>query len=103
VQIYLAVCVGILTLTHVVGLVFWIATLVQLRRASESIEVLAYRAQDQVSKVGDATDKLRVFAGSLRSGWVQALAAAFGVATTVWVKRKDARGREHVERESHDR
>ena len=98
-ETYYAVCAGILTLTHLIGVVILIVTLIQVRRAAESVEVLAYRAQDQVSKVEDATDKLRTFAGTLRVGWVQTLAAALGVAGSVWSRRKPAPVFEHDDRE----
>ena len=76
--IYLAICVGILTLTHLLGLIFIIYTLSQMRRSSEAIEVLAYQAQEQVEKLSEATNRVNEFAGSVRSGWIKVMTVGIG-------------------------
>ncbi|MFH2202350.1 MAG: hypothetical protein ABIJ96_04505 [Elusimicrobiota bacterium] len=76
--IYFAVCLGILTLTHVLGLVFIIYTLSQMRRSSEAIEVLAYQAQEQVERLSEATSRINDFAGNVRSGWIKVMTVGIG-------------------------
>lgn len=90
--LYFAVCVGILTLTHLIALVVLLMTLAQVRRSAEAVEVLAYQAQDQVEKISDAAARICDFAGSVRSGWIKLMTIAIGASAdflTRMGKRKE--------------
>jgi len=88
-EIYFAVCIGILTLTHLIGLVIVIYTFAQMRRSAEAVEVLAYQAQDQVEKINEATGAISDFAGSVRSGWMKILTVAVGASADFISRIKD--------------
>src|SRR5687767_6072692 len=85
---FIATCLGILTAVHLAALIFWIVVAVQMRRAAQAVEVLAYRTNDQVERLGEATHRVGDFAGVFRAGWLRALTVAFGVAATVWGRRR---------------
>ncbi len=78
IQTYFAICISILTLTHLAGLIFIIYTLLQMRRSAEAVEVLAYQAQDQVEKINEATSGINNFVGSVQSGWIKIMTVLLG-------------------------
>ena len=87
-QTFIAVCLGVLTLAHVTGAVVLVAALLQVRRAAQAVEVAAYKAQDQVERIGEATSRVSSLAGTLGSGWVKAGTAALGMVLAVWSARR---------------
>ena len=87
---FIAICVGVLTVVHLIALIIWAVTAVQMRRAAQAVEVLAYRAQDQLVRLGTTTESVRDFAASLRSVWLRAFTAALEAITAIWSRRKDA-------------
>jgi len=89
IQTYYAVCLGILTLTHLAGLVFIIFTLAQMRRSAEAVEVLAYQAQDQVEKINEATSGINNFVGSVQSGWIKIMTVLLGAGVDFVSKIKE--------------
>ena len=80
------VCLVILAATHLTALIFFAALLLQLRRSAQAVEVLAYRAQEQVERVGEATSKVKDLAGSLGSGWIRAAMIALSAAMAYWAR-----------------
>ena len=86
----IAVCVVLLTLIHLAGLVLLIYTLVQLQRSAQAVEVLAYSAQEQVTRLHDTAKRVHDFAGTVRSGWARLLTVALSAAVTMWHRDKDA-------------
>lgn len=89
---FIAVCLAILTVTHVAALVFLAVALHQVKRGAEAVEVLAYKAREQVETVGSATQRLHDFAGSLRSPWVRTLMLGLSAAFGVWSWRRARQG-----------
>lgn len=85
---FIAVCLALLTVAHVAAAVIAVMTLLQVRRAAEAVEVVAYQAQDQVARIGEATRKVEGLAGTLGSGWVKAGTAILGMALAVWTARR---------------
>jgi hypothetical protein len=85
---FMAVCIGILTLTHLCGLVLLVATLIQLRRSAQAFEVLAYQAQDEMEKMSTATKRAADFAGLLSSGWLRAGMLGLGTLFALWPRGK---------------
>jgi hypothetical protein len=77
-ETFIAACLGLLTLIHLIALVMLIAVLLQLRRSALAVETLALDAQTQVAKLGTAADRVREFASGLRSGWLGAFLAGLG-------------------------
>lgn len=94
---YFAICIGILTVTHVIGLVFVIYTLAQMRRSAEAVEVLAYQAQDQVEKINEATTQINSFAGSVRSGWMKIATIGLGAAVEFMSRIKQTKQKKSEE------
>lgn len=88
---FIAVCVGILTLTHLVGLCLIIYTLVQVHRSAEAVEVLAYQTQDQVEKFGSAAERMRDLAITLNSGWVRGVALGLSALFAFWSRQRRAK------------
>jgi len=84
---FIAVCIGILTLVHVAAFCLLIVALSNLNRASQAVESLAYRAQDQLSNVEGAVQKVRDFA-QWTSGWPKILSVLFGAGAAAWSRRK---------------
>jgi hypothetical protein len=84
----IAVCLVLLTIAHVSAAVVAVVVLLQVRRAAEAVEVVAYQAQDQVSRIGEATRKVEGIAGALGSGWVKAGTAILGMALALWTARR---------------
>lgn len=84
----IAICLVVLTLTHLAGLVLVIVALVQMKRSAEAVEVLAYQAQDQISKFGDTADRVRDFAGAMSSVWLKVLGAALTALGYAWTQRR---------------
>jgi len=85
---FTAVCIGILTLTHLCGLVLLVATLIQLRRSAQAFEVLAYQAQDEMEKMGTATRRVADFASILNSHWIKAGVLGLGTLFAIWPGRE---------------
>lgn len=85
---FIAVCLALLTVAHVAAAVIAVMTLLQVRRAAEAVEVVAYQAQDQVARIGEATRKVEGLAGTLGSGWMKAGTAILGMALAVWTARR---------------
>ncbi|MBI2362555.1 MAG: hypothetical protein HYV15_04150 [Elusimicrobia bacterium] len=85
---FIAVCLGLLTVAHIAAAVVLIVTLLQVRRAAEAAEVVAYQAQDQVGRFAEAARKVEGLAGTLGSGWVKAGTAALGVLIAFWTARR---------------
>ncbi len=83
---FMSVCIGILTLTHLCGLILLIATLIQLRRSAQAFEVLAYQAQDEMEKMSAATKRAADFAGLLSSNWLRAGVVGLGALFALWPK-----------------
>lgn len=84
----IAVCLVLLTIAHVAAAVVAVVVLLQVRRAADAVEVVAYQAQDQVSRIGEATRKVEGLAGTLGSGWVKAGTAILGMALAIWTARR---------------
>ena len=84
IAVCIAVCLGILTLTHLVALILLLYTMVQVHRSARAVEVLAYEAHDQVERFNAASRKLRDFAGTVRSGWMRVLTLGLGAIVTLW-------------------
>ncbi|MFA5139421.1 MAG: hypothetical protein WC728_09330 [Elusimicrobiota bacterium] len=87
----IAVCLVTLTLTHLAAFVFLAVALLQVKRSAEAVEILAYRAREQVETVGSATRRLHDFAGSLSSNWVRTLALGLSAAFGIWSWRRARR------------
>lgn len=85
---FIAVCLGLLTVAHVTAAVVLIVALLQVRRAAEAAEVVAYQAQDQVARIGEATRKVEGLAGALGSGWVKVGTGVLGVLFALWSARR---------------
>lgn len=85
---FIAVCLGLLTAAHIAAAVVLINTLMQVRRAAEAAEVVAYQAQDQVGRFADAARKAENLAGVLGSGWAKIGTAALGVILALWGARR---------------
>lgn len=77
--IFIAVCLGIITLELAVVLAFLIATLISVREAARAFETLAYRVDEEVDQVSNA----------MKTGWMRALQAAAGIAASFWTGRRD--------------
>lgn len=84
----IAVCLALLTVAHVAAAIVAVVVLLQVRRAAEAVEVVAYQAQDQVSRIGEATRKVEGIAGTLGSGWVKAGTAILGMVLAIWTARR---------------
>lgn len=84
----ITVCLVLLTIAHVAAAVVAITVLLQVRRAAEAVEVVAYQAQDQVSRIGEATRRVEGLAGTLGSGWFKAGTAILGMALALWTARR---------------
>ncbi len=81
------ICLGVLTLTHLCGLVLLVATLIQLRRSAQAFEVLAYQAQDEMEKMGSATKNVADFVSILNSTWIKAGVLGIGALFALWPGR----------------
>lgn len=77
---FAAVCIGILTVTHLVGLVLLVFILLHIRRASMVVGLAGIEAYEQFKRIGGATQKMSEFAHTVRSGWMRALTLALGAA-----------------------
>ncbi|MFH1726769.1 MAG: hypothetical protein ABII00_19340 [Elusimicrobiota bacterium] len=88
IAVCIAVCLGILTLTHLVALVLLLYTMIQVHRSARAVEVLAYEAHDQVERFNTATKKLSDFAGTVRSGWMRVLTLGLGAVVALWPRAK---------------
>ena len=86
---FVVVCIGILTLTHLVALLLLVLILLHVRHASRAVELAGYEAYNQFARIGDATLKMSEFAATVRSGWMRALTLALGAVTTMWPMPKD--------------
>lgn len=86
--IFIAACLGIITLILMIGLAALIYTLFQIKRAAMAVEALAYEAGDQMRSWREMSERVREFAGAARSGWVRALALGVGVAAALWARRR---------------
>lgn len=84
----IAVFLGLLTAAHLAAAVFLILAALQLRRTAEAVEVVAYQAQDQVARFGEAARKVEGLTGLLGSGWMKAATAALGVAAALWSAKR---------------
>jgi hypothetical protein len=82
------ICLILITLIHGTGLIFFMVVLRQMRRSAEAVEVLAYRTQEQVERVSEATDKVRDVAGTFSSAWMQAAAVAISTILAAWPQFK---------------
>lgn len=87
---FIAVCLGILTVVHLAVLCLLFVVLLNVRRASQAVETLAYRLHEKLSRVEGAAQKLGDFASWTRSGWSKFLAVALGTAAGAWVRRRGA-------------
>lgn len=85
---FIAVCLGLLTAAHIAAAVVLIMTLMQVRRAAEAAEVVAYQAQDQVGRFAEAARKAESLAGALGSGWTKLGTAALGIIFALWSARR---------------
>lgn len=84
----ITICLVLLTLAHVTAAVILVQALLQVRRAAQAVEVTAYQAQDQVSRIGEAARRVEGLAGVLGSGWVKAGTALLGMALALWTARR---------------
>ena len=78
-MLFIAICLGLLTLEFGIAIAFLIATLFSVRQAARAFETLAYRVDEEVDQVSNA----------MKSGWMKALQAAVGVAAGFWTGRRD--------------
>ena len=81
---FMMFCIGMIALGIWIGIGFLAAVLVQVWRAARAVEVLAYKMDDGMNKVYNATQKFSSFADTVRSGWMRAIELAVAaVATTL--------------------
>ena len=86
--LFIAVCLGIITLILLIGSVGLIYTLFQIKRTAMAVEALAYEAGDHMRRWREVSERVREFAGAARSGWVRALALGIGLAGALWARRR---------------
>lgn len=78
-QIFIAVCLAIITLELGALICVGIYTFLKVHQAAAAVEVVAYRVDHQVMSVGE----------TLRNGWVSAgLKAAMSAASHFWGQRR---------------
>ncbi len=100
---FVATCIGVLTLTHLVGLVLLVATLIQVQRSAAAMESLAKRAQKNVERLEESAQRMRNFAETVGSGWMKAVMLGLGAIVEFWphgkskgqLKDKDSGGRDN--------
>ncbi|MEK9144059.1 MAG: hypothetical protein AAB339_00445 [Elusimicrobiota bacterium] len=86
--LFIAVCLGIITLILLIGSVGLLYTLFQIKRTAMAVEALAYEAGDQIRNWRSVSERVSEFAAATRSGWVRALAVGVGVAAALWAKSR---------------
>jgi hypothetical protein len=75
---FMAVCLGLIALEIGIIMAALVILALRVRRAAESVEVLAYRVEESVSNVS----------ASLTSGWMKGIQAAAALATGMWKSRR---------------
>lgn len=75
-NIFIAVCLAILVVEMSVLVVVLTVVLLQIRKTSQAVEVLAYRVDQQVAGFGEL----------IRSGWMQALQTTLRIIDRVFCK-----------------
>jgi hypothetical protein len=86
---FIAVCLAVLTLTHLTAFIILVVVLLQVRRSALAVEAAAGEAHDQLIRIGGATQKLCDFAGTVRSGWLRALTLGLGALSSFWPRGGD--------------
>ena len=86
---WIGICLGVLAVVHTVALVFWIVTLIQMRRAAQAVEALSYRVSNQVQQVGLATEKALNFADAFPSKWLKTLTTGLSFAASLFPAQPD--------------
>lgn len=74
----IAVSLVIIAMEILVAIIFFIVTLLQIRQAARAIEVLTYRADEEVEN----------FSTTMRSGWIHVLQAAASIAAGFYTSRR---------------
>lgn len=87
----IAIFAGILATVHVLGLVFVIFALLQIRRSAQAVEVLAYQAQEELARIKDTSESVRDFAGALGSGWMKLLTMGAGALAAYFAGSRNGR------------
>ncbi|MCX5794688.1 MAG: hypothetical protein NTY77_04240 [Elusimicrobia bacterium] len=67
----IAVCLAVITLELSILIVVLIATLLQVKKAAQAVEVLTYRVDQQVESFGEA----------VRSGWMHLFGTVLNLAS----------------------
>jgi|GEM_PF-1138222 len=71
-DIFYAICVGIITAAIATVAVFAVKTLVQVRQTAKAVEYLAINANDRIEATRGIFDAVDHVTGFLRSGWFKA-------------------------------
>lgn len=85
---FIAVCVGILTVLHIVLTAVVVVVLLQVRKAAVAVENLAVAAKGPVATLGSVADKIHDVV-SLMTGWYRAVWMGIMKAVELWARPKD--------------
>jgi hypothetical protein len=83
-QTFIATCLGILTLTHLIVLAALVAALLQVRRTALAVETLARETEGHIAKLGAAADTITGVVCKFRSGWLHAFATGLRAVFESW-------------------
>jgi hypothetical protein len=75
-QIFIAACLAVLVAETSILVAVLIVALLQIRKTAQAVEVLTYRADQQVASFGDA----------VRSGWMHLFGTALNLASRCFGK-----------------
>lgn len=92
---FIAVCLAILTLTHLTAFVLVGIAVWQIRRTAQAMEVLTYEAREEVVRLREATERVGHLAGSLDGRWVRRLTLGASAAAFLWRRLRAGKGGGH--------
>jgi len=80
-EIFYAVCAGLVTLAAVWALISLVMTLQQIKATARAVEYLVINANDRVESTRALFNAVDSVTGSLRSGWLKVFQLAAGLIT----------------------
>ena len=76
-EIFYAVCAGIITVAAVIVTIYLVATLAQVKETARAVEYFVLNANDRVESMRGMFDMINAVSNSVRSGWMRAFQVAF--------------------------
>ena len=78
-EIFYAVCLGIITASMVTATVYLVMTLIQLKATARAVEQLAVNANERVESTRNFFEAVNSVSSSVQSVWFKALQAGMGL------------------------